>query len=58
MKGNERGRVTQWGKALLEKLIVAQLMRKSPEIYGARKFLPGPYHEPDKSSLHLAFLLL
>jgi hypothetical protein len=46
---------TQWSRVHFEKLIVAQLIKQFPAIYGTRMFvtvLTGTYPEPDESSLH------
>jgi hypothetical protein len=52
--------LTPWSRILLEKLIVFQLEKKFPALYGTRGFitvftraLTGPYPEPDESNLHL-----
>jgi len=53
-----------WSRVLLEKLIVAQLVKKFPAFYGTRSFITVfttagycPYPDPDASSLHSPILI-
>jgi hypothetical protein len=51
--------VTPWSRAFLEKLIVTELVKKFPSLYGPRKFItvftrPAGVHypEPDETNPH------